>query len=897
MLLFTGWKITRLGLVGVTKIYSEIMLNLLKKNIYILFVVLALLLVLNANAQSVEVYDLKTPLVVANVHIKDPQSIDNRLIYTLSTLSQDNITLSWQNSYTKKTKTKWFVRLQYRLSEDEQWQDVKDKNGRTVEMVTMQKRIPRKFDNIVLPQECNNKDFVQISWLMDTYSKNKGGYPDIVFKNIRIKSDFDKFFGQTAVIKVHNNNDDTKEDLTQINFNKIPLPYVFPETKRIVVLSQNIRDSITIRISGSDAAYFSSSITSIEGKYPSKTLTISYAPKKEGHHQATLVIDAKKLPRPIEIKLNGICATHTSYDADLLPDADIQTNKFSYTIPVFSNTDYQYRINQKTNKYQPINIKYKWYRDSDPMFVMYDTVKKLEYCAALKSPNGATTLEIELFAKDKIDIEDYFGSPKTKMMIKSGQWSDVRNWKDRELPNVEDFVVIDKGVNAKVDKDVSCNTLILLDSAHVSINKSKTFYISNNIFYNKNAYFTVSQQLLSSRWNYICSPINQAHAAIFSLLNSKRDNETWLMQYNTGHKSKLDDYWSEYITDPQFKLLPAKGYAVYTHQDMEVKYEGLLCPSSVGVQLVSTPEDRWNLVGNPYTAPLSSKKLFEDIDGRIQGNAIMLFDRNTKVYNPIIIDAKEEVMIPSLESFFVEALKTSSEITFKRTHQYIPKTSDQSWLNNNYLNLSVSKGYDWQYVLLGMNNESEYGFDDLDCHKLFGNSESMPDVYLKDANDEYSVCVVPSYPVIYDVGLYIGEDNNVELSLNNLSILPDYVYIFMENKTDGTFIDFCKQDKINIDLHSGTTDDYRIHILKSLDIEQSKYDRSGVYLWSDKGRMLFFNEGLNNIEKIQLLQGNKTIFVENVYGGKVFSYKLNKGKYVVKLLINGKWSENINLSI
>lgn len=847
-------------------------------------------------AQEGDLYDLQEPLIIDNVDSKLYTPTPNRLTYSFSTIDMDNITISWSNNYTKKTKTKWFVRLQYRLSEDSEWIDVNDSKGRNVEFVTTRKRYTRHF-SITLPNECNNQQFVQVSWLIDTYTKNKSNYPNILFKNLRIRSEYDKYHGLPAIVKVYNSTDDTKSKVNDLHFNKIPLHKVFSENKRLTIESKNIRDSITIRVIGENAAYFCTSLTSIDSDQPLKTLSVVYSPKKEGRHKATLVITTTKLSTPINIQLEGVAAKNTAYNENLLPKNTISSNRCSYNIPVFSASDYQYRIYQNDKDFQKIAIRYSWYRNEKLLFSMYDTVKKLEYCASINSPESATNLEIELSAKKKIKLKDYyFGSPKVKTMVKSGSWSDINNWQPKALPNTEDFVVIDNGVVAKVNNDVACNMLILKDSANVDIHTGKIFYVSNDISYGKNAFFTVHQHLLPSKWNYISSPINQAHATIFSMKNLTSGNDTWIMKYNTGKLSKMDDYWSEYIVDPTFILQPGIGYAVYTHAAMDVKYEGLLCSSSVTIPLVSTPNDRWNLIGNPYTAPLSSKKIYNDIEGKIQGNAILLLDKQAQVYNPIIIDNNEQVMIPSLESFFVEALEKPTEITFKREHQYIPRTAKQSWTNNNYLNLSVSCDNNWQYVLIGMDDNSSYGFDMMDCHKMFGNNENMPEIYLKDDNnEEYSVCVFPDYPGIYDIGLYIGSQKNVTINLNNLSIMPDYVHILIEDKKNNIFYNACESN-LELSLANGTTQDFRIHILKAVQNQTISKDND-IFLWSDKGRILFLNTS-KKVKQILIKKGNEVITQEDIRDNEVFStITLAKGNYEVQLLIGGKWSEKINLKI
>ena len=870
-------------------------------SVLLLYVAVCVITLPKVSAQEDNIYNLENdPLTVKYADSKSFSAIPGRLTYTVSSLNQENITVGWHNSFTKKTKVKWFARLQYRLSESDNWKDVKDSKGRNVEFVTSQKRYSRSFDKIVLPAECNNKDFVQISWLIDTYGKNKSGYPDIHFNNITVYSEYDEFQGVPAQIAVYDNSDADKKNLGEINFNKIPLPYIYPESRRVAVEGKNIRDSITIRIIGNDAANFSVSQSSVEAGTAKRIISVAYNPKKEGRHEARLIFNTTKLPQAKEIILTGSCAKHTDYSENLLPENNDNGKQFSYTVPVFSNTDYQYRITQSKDNFQRIKIRYRWYRDDKLLFSMYDTVKKYEYCAALKSPVAATSLDIELSADRDIVMKDYyFGSPKVKTMIHSGLWTDADNWQSSAVPNTEDFVVISKGVNAKVDDDISCSMLILDDSANVSINTGKTFYVSNDIFYNKNAWFTVHQSLMPSRWNYISSPVNQAHAAIFSMKNFSSDNDTWFMQYNTGKRSKLDDYWSDYITDPQFPLTPGRGYAVYTHNPVDVKYEGLLCSKNVTVPLVFTKEDRWNLVGNPYTAPLSSKKLFDDIDGKIQGNVIMMFDRETKVYNPLIIDNKEEVMIPSLESFFVEALYNSSEITFKRSHQYIPKTVTPAWTNENYLKLSVTKGKSWQYVLLGMEDGSSYGFDEYDCHKMFGNNEDMPDIYLKYGYDEYSVNVLPDYPAVYDIGLYIGNPSDVEINLNNLSIMPDYVRIFIEDTEQHTFYNMCKDGGIKTYLQAGTSEKYRLHILQSVAEKNKNFAIEDLCVWKDNGRLLMYYDGVNAIDKVEILnyKDNKLTTADNITNGEVFYKDLKKGKYKISVVMKGKKAESFDFEM
>lgn len=821
----------------------------------------------------------------------DKSQSTGRLIVNISTQEQDNITLSWQNTTANKVRTQWTARLQYRLSEQDEWQDVIDENNKSIVFYTQYKRYRQNFHDIKLPSSCENKDFVQISWLIDTKGK-KNPNPQILFRNILIKSSYDKFFGTPAEIRIFSKTGDSPEEVESITFNNIGYPYLFAEQKRIFVEGKNIRDSITFDIIGKGAYNFTLSNYSLSGN---KYIFVSYTPKAEGKHEATLEINTPKLKGgAIHIPLKGSCSKHKDYDKNYIPSTSKSSNNFAYHIPVFSNTDYQFSFQVTDNSNSKIYIEYKWLRDGNELLTMHDTLKNNSYCVPLQSPKTSDEIEISIYGEEEfLPSNAYFGYPKMKTMIRSGLWSDDNNWKDNNSPTMEDFVMIESGITATVDEDVACTMLFLGDSANVVIENEKTFYVASDIFYNQKSFFTVNQYLLPKRWNYISSPVNQAHAAMFSLKNEK-DNETWLMQYNTGIKSKLDDYWSEYITDPKFVLVPGKGYAIYTHEPLNVKYEGLLCASSVSINLKSTPDDKWNMIGNPYTAPLSSKKLFEELDGKVQGNTIMLFDRENKVYNPIIVDPKEEITIPSLESFFVEAYSHSTNILFKRSQQYIPLTGEQTSSNQNYLSLSVCKGKTYQYALLGMIDDAKFVFDEYDCHKLFGNSESMPEIYFRDENnEEYSVNVFPSYPASFDVDLYIGKPNYVEINLNNLAVLPENILVLMEDKESGKFYDLCENASIKTQINSGVTSKYRIHILKATNTEQAE----NVYMWADGQRCLIYSAN-ENLNKVRIKDNSGKVESERIFTiNEVFQYGLKSGNYKIDLNINEHWINNFDLEV
>jgi hypothetical protein len=847
---------------------------------------------------------------------KDDGSLraNGRRVITFSSLNQEEIMFNCVLS-SLGSKQLYSLRLQYSL-DNKKWEDVLDSRSRKIEFRTA-KRAKNSSYKVKLPSECDNKDTIWLSW-KSTRLKGKGRYPQINIKSIQILSQEDRFFGHSPEIKVRLKQEYTSKDVNELRFNHTPIPYTYPQTKRLIISGRFIREEIKLSLLGKDANYFK--VDNNKLKIDSSgfgIIAINYAPLKVGSHSAQLSINTKKLGKPITINLYGSSDKMLSFDNNLISDSITQIkDNMQIDIPVFSEMDYHFQFSYLNSNISQsgVVIEYKWFRGSelildmeDEIFINEDIDQETDsllssYCVPLTSPQYANSLQITFSTLNNVlDIENlYFGSPTLKRSVASGLWSDENIWEPKEVPVMEDFVYISPKHKIRVNDDVVCSMLILGDSSNVMIDASKMFYISGDIVYGRGSWFVVHQNLIPKRWNYVSSPVNNARALIYSM--RKDDNETWLMRYNTGVKSKLKDYWSDYIVDPNYWLVPARGYAVYTNNPLDVIYEGILCDSKVNYQLEYSEEDSWNLVGNPFTAPLSSKKIFEDIDQKIQGNALFFLDSKNGVYNPIIIDGKEEVVLPSMEGFFVESLRENTEISFQRKHQYIPKSTSYHWSNHNYLTLTISKDNRSEYILMGMDDNSKYGFDNYDAHKLFGSSEDMPELYFKIGKEELAVNVFPSYPASFDLCYYIGKESDLSLSIGNLSVLPMSIILFLEDKQEKKFYNLCTESQIEFNAKKGSTEDrFKLHIIKAQNKYVDNEKLSDIYLWSDKSKVMFCDskEDTYKSTEIRVWDKRRLKVMQQKYteGVLELDYKFPQGWYLVDILIDDVWVENIPLEV
>mgnify|MGYP002672260317 FL=1 len=485
--------------------------------------------------KSFDVQSRKAEESAIYFEVENKKTNAGRIILDLSTLNQEDVTVAWQNYSTGAKKARWSVRLQYRLSDTSEWKDVTDARSRPYEFYTGKRAVSRTFSKVVLPSECNNRDRIQISW---KYSKlrGKGNDPKISTRNICVSSQTDPYNGAAVELNVTRHLNDKTIEVKKVDFNHIPLPYTYPETIRLKFTGKYLRDSVRLEISGADKEYFSVDSKSIDAGTSPKSVTVCYAPRKAGIHKATLTIKTRKLAKDIIIPLEGSCAKASEFRKNLISNETSAEENIDFAADVFSGKEYQFRMNVSGNQDEltsygndvlnnDISVTYKWYRNNVLLKEYDDRPKVQDYCVPLQSPATANKLEIVISNKDRLEIKDwYLGFPKPKRLVRSGNWNDPTIWEPEGEPNMEDFVYIEDSCKVKVTTDVVCSMLVLGDNVNVDINTGKMFYVSGDIVYGNRSYFTVHQNLLSEKWNYISSPVNQARALVYSM--RKSGNET-----------------------------------------------------------------------------------------------------------------------------------------------------------------------------------------------------------------------------------------------------------------------------------------------------------------------------------------------------------------------------------
>ena len=263
---------------------------------------------------------------------------------------------------------------------------------------------------------------------------------------------------------------------------------------------------------------------------------------------------------------------------------------------------------------------------------------------------------------------------------------------------------------------------------------------------------------------------------------------------------------------------------------------------------------------------------------------------------------KRKSYCPQWKVSLLKVLEKIPKYPFKEKHQYIPKSAAYHWSNHNYLTFTINKDSKSEYILMGMDDNAKYGFDKYDAHKLFGTSEDMPEIYFKADDQELAVNVFPTYPASFDIGYYVGKQSPLSITIGNLSILPEGIILFMEDKYENKFYNLCSKSQIDFNAIKGTTEDrFRVHILKSLEAYTTNIKLSDVYMWSDSSKIMICDANLNihKTKSIRVWDKKRNMIAQSNYKDEVLELPQSflKESYLVDILIDDVWIENIPIEV
>ena len=343
----------------------------------------------------------------------------------------------------------------------------------------------------------------------------------------------------------------------------------------------------------------------------------------------------------------------------------------------------------------------------------------------------------------------------------STNWNTATNWNSNTVPTQNENIVIPSSQNNPtiIPGNIgSCNNLTIDNGVSLTLHSdgtSGTASLITNGTITNNGTINVQRYITDSKWHLISSPLSDATASIFA--------GDYLQYYNGT--------WND-ITNAATTLTPVQGYSLWdATKSSTYTYTGDLNNGDQSIA-ISSANDGWNLLGNPYPSPIDWS-LLDDTYG-----AVYYWDSENSNYVSWNNGGGTGAQyVPAMQGFWIN---TTSDGTFnisntERTHSGTTTYYKNRILPQNYLELQVDGNNYYDRLCININDEATNDFDfQYDAYKLTSPEEAVPQLYSIVGNDILSIDVRPPAEVI-QLGFQCGEDGNYSFNLNKLTDISSVV--------------------------------------------------------------------------------------------------------------------------
>ena len=274
--------------------------------------------------------------------------------------------------------------------------------------------------------------------------------------------------------------------------------------------------------------------------------------------------------------------------------------------------------------------------------------------------------------------------------------------------------------------------------------------------------------------HFISAPV--AGAKISSILDNSLGNYN-AYKYDPSISGSIHDKWDRVFGSENMDF--GIGYTIpYAHASTTAKtisFSGNMNTASNTAAISNTDGD-WNLLGNPFTAPVSVSSFISANSSEIYGAVYYLDDNGAPYYTTDYAihngsgstqaganSKAGQANIAVGQGFFVKSNGGGSTVTFNPAWRtsgqsplfFIPDTDP---IQRVYLSVTDEQGA-YNEILIGFTDFASKGFDNLyDAHKLKGNQSLALYSLMTDSDEEFAIQGRP-YVSVRDT-LKIGLDAN-----------------------------------------------------------------------------------------------------------------------------------------
>jgi hypothetical protein len=436
-------------------------------------------------------------------------------------------------------------------------------------------------------------------------------------------------------------------------------------------------------------------------------------------------------------------------------------------------------------------------------------------------------------------------------------WTTAANWSNG-LPGLNTNVIVATGVVTIDNAAFLCNNLTVNPGAGMTINSGITVSVPgsltlessasnlptgsliNNGTLNVTGQRKVKRFLTGGMNHFISTPLRLG-TTVSTIYNPY--NPGWAYNWNESSAS-----WSSMIqlTTP---LIIGSGYVVNYTLPQTLTFSitdnpGFNMGGTYNPNTSYTSGNGWNLVGNPFTAPLNwlaTGYTKSKID-----NAIYFYNGTTyaSFVNGVGTNGGTQY-IPAMQGFFIHANATGPNFVMPRSACVHHAQTYYKDAPADLLRISILGNDASDETVIRFSNASTEGFDtDYDAYKLMSMDESVPQVYSSIPDADFSINSLPEInsTVIVPVSYRAATDGMYSLNFENIVSFAKDVEIYLEDLNTGAVTDLRSSKSYSFETTAGTSDRFRIRFEKSTGI------------------------GDRNQQGASVFSLNKNIYVNNVHG-------------------------------
>lgn len=496
-------------------------------------------------------------------------------------------------------------------------------------------------------------------------------------------------------------------------------------------------------------------------------------------------------------------------------------------------------------------------------------------------------------------------TPVQWMGILSSDWDQPLNWNTNAVPSTGSDVTISSALNAPVITStdaVEVNDLTINSGASLTVESGGILAIKGNV--SNNGTFTAKRiPEANGKYSMIGSPLTDADVSDFGA--------DLLAEY--------DAFTSNYI-EGTGSAFPGTGYfAAYFEAAPEIILTGTPNTGEITAPLITSIETptSYNLVSNPYTAPISYDEFVTENDGAITG-AIWLWDDGgennviSRLGDYVTVNSMGVVAavggstgsswngnIGSFQGFFVRT-NTNSNLTFKPEMQVTTSGSndddhhfrvDEEYPHHS-IKLSLSGEGFYNEIIVAVTDAATPGEDHhLDAPKLKGNPQFSFYSWMED--EAFAIQGLPDLQTIEDkrsveLGFDLAEPGDYEIGVVEMKNIPDnYLLTLRDHFLNKEFV-IDESSAIPFSVFDATKESKRFELVfryeQLLIAEDQRVSELFVYT-SGEGLLVHFPSQRYEDVAIYSLEGRKVFHEQIKFENQAMIYpSLDPGQmYVLRV--------------